>query len=203
MSVTDIDVKRNTVPEQWAGETWETATAGAYTAFGADLEKGEMLIGVPFLLVKATFRPGDYLNSVTGTKGAYVSLDAIIAPQRDLDKALARKRITAEQHASLDPGEQIIFNEGGTGVYRQIVKFLHDTGRITFASDLPEGGAYGESCLDTPIGEWDVDQSAEFRRDDDERPTVAFSIRLLCPRGLRSSEYENEATKTGLTRYIA
>jgi hypothetical protein len=194
-----------TAPPVYQGESWETLTAEAHEVFGADLEKGDQLIGVPMCLIMATFRKGDITNVKTGEKGFYVSLDTIIAPQAEIDKAYKRGRITAENMDMLSPGEHLVFNEGGTGVYRQIVAYLEATGRIKITSDLPTEGAFGESRHDISPAEWDVDESAEFKRGDDGQLAVAFSIRLLCPRGLRASDYENEYTPSGKssrTRYI-
>jgi hypothetical protein len=191
-----------TAPPVYQGESWKTLTADAHEVFGADLEKGDQLTGVPMCLIMATFRRGDITSVKTGVKGFYVSLDTIIAPKADLDKAFRRGRITAENMDTLSPGEHLVFNEGGTGVYRQIVAYLEASGRIKITSDLPAEGVYGESRFDISPETWEVDESAEFKRGDDGQLAVAFSIRLLCPRGLRASDYENEYTKTGRTRYI-
>jgi hypothetical protein len=190
------------VPGIYQGESWEILTADAHEVFGADLEKGDQLVGVPMCLIMATFRRGDITNVNTGEKGFYVSLDTIIAPPKDLERAYRRNKITAENYDLLTPGEHLVFNEGGTGVYRQIVAYLEATDRIKITSELPAEGGYGESRHDISPENWQVDQSAEFKRGDDGQFAVAFSIRLLCPRGLRASDYENEYTKSGRTRYI-
>ena len=190
------------VPGIYQGESWETLTAEAHEVFGADLEKGDQLVGVPMCIIMATFRRGDITNVKTGEKGFYVSLDTIIAPEKDLEKAYRRGKITAENRELLTAGEHLVFNEGGTGVYRQIVAYLEATDRIKITSELPAEGAYGESRHDLSPENWSVDQSAEFKRGDDGQFAVSFSIRLLCPRGLRASDYENEYTKSGRTRYI-
>lgn len=188
----------------YKGEDWETLTAGAAEVFGADLEHGAQLLGVPQCLIMATFRRGDYTDKF-GVKGFYVSLDTIIGPIAEIEKGIKRGRIPADlaDYAKDCAGEHLVVNEGGTGIYRQIVAYLEATGRVDLKSDLPAEGAYGESRHDISPAEWTVDDTAEFRVGDDGQLAMAFSIRLLCPRGFRSSEYANEYTKTGVTRYIA
>jgi hypothetical protein len=187
--VSDEIATVSNAPAKYHGEDW------------ADLEQGQALIGVPMCLIQATFRRGDFADK-DGVKGFYVSLDTIVAPEEEIARAVRRKRIP-DDAVYVEPGEHLVFNEGGTGVYRQIVAYLESQGRILIKSDLPAEGAYGESRFDiTPAG-WDVDESADFKVGEDGQLALAFSIRLLCPRGLRSSEYENQYTKSGVTRYIA
>jgi hypothetical protein len=185
-------------PARYHGEDWAELTRDAHEVFGADLEQGEMLIGVPMCLIQATFRRGDFADK-DGVKGFYVSLDTIVAPAEELARAARRKGITPY----VQPGEHLVFNEGGTGVYRQIVAYLESQGRILIKSDLPAEGAYGESRFDITPADWDVDESANFKTGEDGQLALAFSIRLLCPRGLRTSEYKNQYTQSGVTRYIA
>lgn len=201
--MSDIDTTTPTysVP-LWRGGTWEELTADAHVAFGADLEQGDHLVGVPFAMVKATFRPGDYLNAKTGLRGAYVSLDSVIGTAHDIARAVRRGRITQDQADLFEPGEQVVFNEGGTGVYRQVVGYLESLGRIRIDSELPQEGPYGDSRFDIDPGKWTVAADTEQRYGPDGEPTLGFNIRLVCPRGLRASDYTNDYTQTGRTRYI-
>lgn len=190
------------VPAMYRGEDWNTLVAESRHVFGADLEKGDLLIGVPMCLIMATYRRGDYVDR-TGTKGYYVSLDAITGDEEEFGKAIRRKRIPEENLGLVGPGEHLVFNEGGTGVYRQITAFLEETGRIKITSELPKEGAYGDTRYDVSPAEWDVDDSAELKHDEESGSlALAFSIRLLCPRGLRSSDYANEWSKQARTRYL-
>jgi len=181
---------------------WADVTQDADRVDGADLERGANLIGVPMCITKAVFRQGGFLNQ--GITGWYVSLEAVIAPAVEIARAYRRGRIPEDTELTVQPGEDIVFNEGGTGVYRQIVQYLEAKGLVT----LPEGpelGKYGDSRFDTLPPEWTVNvediQSVTRIGPDGER-TLTFDIKLLCPRGLRSSEYENEYTKQGVTRYL-
>lgn len=181
---------------------WADTVQGADRVDGADLERGANLIGVPFCITRAVFRQGDFLNQ--GITGWYVSLEAVIAPAMEIARALRRGRIPEGTELTVEPGEDVVFNEGGTGVYRQIVAYLEAKKLITLP-DGPEQGKYGESRFDTLPPEWTVnveDIHSVVRIGPDGERTVTFDIRLLCPRGLRSSEYENEYTKQGVTRYL-
>jgi hypothetical protein len=176
---------------------WAEVTREADTVEGADLEKGANLIGVPFCITKAVFREGDFLNQ--GVTGWYVSLEALIAPAREVARAYQRGRIPEGTALSVEPGESIIFNEGGTGVYRQVIAYLEAKGMVKLPDpDKPEGGSWGESRYDAIPSNW-PEHSGIFG----PNAEVIFDIRLLCPRGLRQSEYENEHTKQGVTRYLA
>jgi hypothetical protein len=190
----------------WTGGDWEDVTDGADEVAGADLEKGQFLIGVPMCLILATFRQGDIKSNITNELGWYVSLDTIIAPAHEIARAFRRNRIPEENKTSLpEPGERLVFNEGGTGVYRQIVNYLEVKGFIRINSDFPAEGPYGKSRHDVLPPEWEIREdlkASALKIGDDGIPTVQFNIRLLCPRGLRSSKYENEWTKTAETRYI-
>lgn len=189
----------------WTGGSWEDVTRDADEVFGADLEKGNTLIGVPMCIIRATFRQGDFLNAKIDDKGWYVSLDTIIGPDDEIRRAIRRDRIPEANRENLpEAGEHLVFNEGGTGVYRQMVEYLVNKGRILIKSDKPEQGAYGESRYDILPPEWEYPATGyELRFDNDGNPVVSFEVRLLCPRGLRLSEYENEYTKQGETRYFA
>lgn len=198
MTGSDI-VQGHSLPQPYAGEDWETLTRQADEVFGADLEKGDTLIGVPFLIVRATYRLGDITSPVTKVKGYYVSLDLIVGPAADLARAVRRGRVT--EPLSVEPGEHLIINEGGTGAYRQVTEYLESRGQI----ELPEGpasGAYGISRFDAPLSKWGITGNRKIS-DDGEILSAEFDIRLYCPRGLRSSEYTNDYTQSGKTRYIA
>jgi hypothetical protein len=200
--VTPASVAVHNPPSPYRGEDWETLVSTGQEVFGADLEAGDNLIGMPFVIVAATFRPSDIARPGTKGTGDYVSLDIVIGPDNEIQRGVRRKRISAESAQLFDPGEHLIFNEGGTGVYRQIVAYLESMDWIK----LPEGpdqGAYGESRYDTPVSAWQIDRDAATATvGTDGRLTVVFNLRLICPRGLRASDYENEFTKAGRTRYI-
>jgi hypothetical protein len=208
MTGTDIEstaAEAVAFPAYRGTESWTDLASGAVVAPGADLIPGNLLAGVPFIITSATFRPSDYKNAATGVTPHYVSLEIVSGDETEFAKARKRGRIT--DACPIDPGEELIFNEGGTGVYRQIVAAFEAFGWIA----LPEGpleGPYGQSRLDTPPGAWTytdaiVAADVQVRFDGDGSPVVSAPLRILARRGLRVSEYENDYTKEGVTRYLA
>jgi hypothetical protein len=182
---------------------WRNLTSDALEISGGDLERGDSLVGVPFCITGLKFWRGDYQRSdIEGKNGDVVAVYIVVAPQSEILRGIRRNRIAVP--LSVEPGEVLVFNEAGTGMYRQLVSILEAQGMIT----LPEGpgeGTYGESRFDTPIDEWEyANLPAISYADygDSKRPTADFQIKILCPRGLRVSDYENEHTKQGRTRYI-
>jgi hypothetical protein len=199
---TDVAV---TLPEwtPYRGQSWDDLISDAAVASGADLVKGDLLIGVPFVTTSVTFRIGDYADAATRVKGPYANIEIVTADAAAFARAVKRGRI-ADDHNGFDPGEELIFNEGGTGVYREAVAMWRDLGWIR----LPEGedgGKHGESVLDTPLGEWLIVNGGPVvvGADGEGSPVYSAPTRLYCKRGLRVSEYENDYTKEGRTRYFA
>jgi hypothetical protein len=187
------------VDEWWATEADEVE--------GHDLLRDDALydlVGVPFVGLKAIFRDGIQRKGAK-YRDDYVSLELRVAPTQtilaSLSRIQARRRsfdvpeLTAEQLASL-PGEQLVINDGSTGLYRQIVEYLAAKELIT----LPEGdeqGEKGETIFDLPRSQWvkGTDEATE-----------GIEIRLRCSRGLRFSDYSNEYTgdnEKARTWYIA
>lgn len=196
---TEIDNAITFRPYQ--GETYTELVATAAVIPGGDLVKGDLLIGVPFVVTAMTFRTGDYMNAATKVTGAYVTIECVTGDEAAFARALRRGRITED--CPFDPEEQIIFNEGGTGAYREAVETWEKLGWITLPEG-PEGGQSGASRFDTPIGKWELRAGfpGYVSADGQGEPVYHAPVRLSCPRGLRVSEYENDFTKEGRTRYF-
>lgn len=203
---TDIaEVSENVRFDRYTNQGWTDLVSGAAVVPGADLVPGGILKGVPFVITSATFRPGDYLSPVTGIKPHYVSLEIVTGDEAAFRQAVKRGRITDE--CGIDPGEELVFNEAGTGVYRQIVSAFEAFGWIILP-DGPLEGPYGTSRMDTSPEDWEVTElgagsGVDVRFDNEGRTVVTASIWLHAKRGLRISEYENDFTKEGITRYLA
>jgi hypothetical protein len=200
MSTTEIARLPEWTP--YTGQTWDELVQDAAVSPGADLVKGDLLIGVPFVTTSVTFRIGDYADAVTRLKGPYASIEIVTGDAASFARALKRGRI--DDACPIDPLEELIFNEGGTGVYRQAVAAWEDLGWIV----LPDGqreGVHGASNLDTPLSEWLISNGAPVTvgADGEGNPVYSAATRLYCKRGLRVSEYENDYTKEGRTRYFA
>jgi hypothetical protein len=182
-------------------EWWGTPEADEVE--GYDLLKDDALfelVGVPFMATKAIFRDGIQAKGAEW-RSDYVSLELRTAPEsvirRDLPRILSRRKaagLDGKDFASVGD-EQLVINDGSTGIYRQVVQYLAAKGKIT----LPEGeeeGEKGESIYDLPRSQW---------LSGAEEATEGIEITLRCSRGLRFSEYENEYTGDGKARtwYIA
>src|SRR5215469_13336995 len=98
-------------------QSWDMATRDADQVLGHDLAKDEILdalVGVPFLITRMTFHPGE-----AGKREAYVSCEVQLAPRPEME----RRRVNLAM-LPFDPGELVVFNDGSTGVYRQCVAYL-------------------------------------------------------------------------------
>lgn len=169
---------------------------------GNELVKDEtlqMLEGVPFLITHVTFRRS--FRSIQNKELwlAYVSCEAIVADEQYLTTYNKLDRLEGKPFR---PGEHIVFNDGSTGIFRQIVKYLEGKGYIQL-HDGPEEGAKEVCKYDAPPSEWPDVHYGDVRFQEEGFAEYRAEIRLLCPRGLRTSEYSNDYTDDGTTHYIA
>ena len=186
--------------EPYAGQGYAELSRGAAVIPGGDLVKGDLLIGVPFVITAMTFRTGDYMNAATKLNGPYVTVECLTGDETAFARAVKRGRVTGD--CPFGPEEEILFNEGGTGAYRQCVQVWEACQWIVLP-DGPNGGEYGVSRFDSPLGTWTVTSDiVTTGADSDGQVVYSAPVRLLCPRGLRVSEYENQFTKEGRTRYF-
>lgn len=184
------------VPSQPAlTDEWDRLTVGADAIEGFDLQKDKsVLIGVPFLITGITVRPGIKRNKQPTN---YVSAECVVAPARIIAQRVSSGRITAAAAGRVTPLERIVMNDGSTGFCRQITAYLAAGGYITLP-DGPDGGAAGESRFDTFYEEWTINHGGTLL----DNGHVHFTVKLRCDRGLRVSEYENEAGESN-TYYLA
>lgn len=186
------------VPYIPGAEDWESTSD---QVAGHDLAKDQLLdalVNVPFKVTALTFRRGTKKPGVEWDP-AYVSCETVIAPEH----VLKRRRVDMSM-MPFEPDSQVVFNDGSTGIYRQIVAYLAAKGIISIPETLPEAGGYGETRYDLPPSEWSEIHAGELTYSDDGFAEYVVSIRLTCPRGLRLSEYENDYNPSGnKTRYLA
>lgn len=174
-------------------DTVETAEwlAGADVIEGFDLEQDKAnLCGVPFKVLAAVFRNGK-TDKKTQRIYNYASVEIEIGPAAVVGKA-ARRRANNPNLSVIEPGERLVFNDGSTGVCRQLVSYLHAKGLIT-VPEGPENGGAGESRYDTYRSEWRVN-GVPVPAEDALR--VEIPNGLVCLRGLRVSEYDTDGQET-------
>lgn len=195
MSKTPALARSEIQPFNVNSETWEDSEALADVVQGADLLRGDAadkLMGVPFIITRAVFREGVQRPGVS-YRDDYVSCEAIVAPAEVLKDRARRGRLDLDT-ISVDPGEQIVFNDGSTGIYRQMVQYLYLKMLLALPDPLVMEGGKGVCSFDLPRSQWTKGA---------EDGTAGFNIRLKCPRGLRYSDYTNEYNPDGSrTRYI-
>lgn len=191
-------------------QSWDDLVSESTQVLGFDLTKDEYLdnlVGVPFIILRATFTQGFMRGQVQAAK---VSCECLVAPKLDLHK-IAQMRSANDLPALTDPelelpqpSATIVFNDGSTGIYRQVVEHLEMTGRIT----LPDGernGRMGETVLDLPPSGWArIHDEEEFWIDDSGFMRYRGNMRFMAPRGLRISKYPSDYNPSGgKTRYLA
>lgn len=164
------------------------------------------LVGVPFGAFRVIYREGIQRKGAKW-RDDYVSVETRVAPAQIMAAVagrIATRRAAAARSLKLSelpvpaafPDEQLVINDGSTGLYRQITGYLHAKELIK----LPEGdveGGKGDSIYDLPRSQWLAGA---------EEASKGIDINMRCSRGLRFSDYENDYTTPGeqaRTWYIA
>lgn len=176
-----------------AGMSYAELMTQADAIVGHDLERDKLsLVGIPFVITGVVYRDGILRNKQPTN---YLSVEIVIADGPTLARAVQRGRLSVEQANRFLPNEMVVFNDGSTGIARQVTAYLHGKGLIT-VPEGPNDGAVGES-------RWDVYRAQWAKGYDVDNPNPRFDIILSCPRGLRVSEYTNTDGLDGDTFYLA
>lgn len=186
---------------EYTGGDFSSLFSNADEKVGFDLLEDELfdeLVGVPFGILKGTFRPGN-LNAVTKREGAYVSLECMIGDEESL-----KQRKIDVSTKPFAPGGLVVVNDGSTGIYRDFVKYLWRKEYIKLPSPIVESGPSGTCSFDLRPDEWEEIFVGSGHADENGFVHYSVNVRLRCPRGIRISDgYSNEYTKDGKTRYLA
>ena len=183
-----------------AGMSFAELAAGADTIPGYDLEQDKAaLLSVPHLIMSFTFRDGIMRNKMSTN---YVSIEAIIADGPTLAQRVKSGRLAADAASRIIPNDAIVYNDGSTGICRQVVAYLHNVGMIT-VPDGPDGGEAGESRFDTYRAAWKLRTPDGGWRPATADDSFRFDVRLLVQRGLRLSEYDANGIEGSTTYYLA
>jgi hypothetical protein len=160
-------------------------------------EEFDTLVGVPFVITKLINRQGEAIGN--GHEGAYFSHEAVIAPEDVLNKF-----VKDLSKIAVAPGEHVVFNDGSTGIYRQIVQYLVGHGFIELPSPVIVNGKSGESTFDLPPEKWANfnPNAGDLRFDVNGAAIYTAHVRISCARGTRVSGYDAEGIGKAQTRYL-
>lgn len=198
-----VESRQSHLPYNPALNSWAELRGAADEVLGYDLAKDQLfdaLERVPFIITCITSRPGTVRRDKTGVdkQYSYFSHECVIAPEEDL----VRRRIDLST-LPFRGGDHVVFNDGSTGIRRQVVQYLAAKEYIV----LPQGdtnGPFGESVYDLPPGDWAEINVGESTFDTDGFLNYQCDVRLFAPRGLRISEYDSDFNPDGgKTRYLA
>lgn len=173
------------------------------------------LIGCPLAITRLTYRQGDITQKGETEPGPYVSVEMVLGNEtwftrrRVVEKWSRDAKRSGGNPFPFFPEDGLVYNDGSTGIYRQVTEYLDQKGFIVVGGDLPAGGPKGESKYDLAPHHWADFNVGEFRLNDDGFGLYEIDLTadgrspLFCVRGFRVSEYENQFTKEGATYYLA
>lgn len=177
----------------------ELAEMQAYVLDGfSELDKAELL-GVPHIITGVT-----YWLPKPKQRG-FIAVEATIASPHILGEAVRRgwiKGVTDMATLRFSPNERIVYNDGGTGVRRQITKQLQKHGLIDVGhADMDD------TRFDLPWTQWNSFSESREQGDKGLVPSLEHNhvgdpLIIFAMRGLSVSEYSNEHTDEGKTYYI-
>lgn len=212
------DIIDSTAIEQPAGQLslWDQAMARQPSAvfqhrrlLSRDSEFNKYsLLGVPFVITGITYQPGDEET------GSFVSLECTIAPYSAIDANARASRIPGSGTADhwieaykVQPLEEIVLNDGGKGIKRQITKQLHNAGLIVVHPD-----ARADRDFDLDWQSWTSYSQSETRVDknDAEYTVPHFTVDqhgqpllMVAMHGLRASKDPDAPASHSDTFYLS
>lgn len=174
---------------------------------GGAVIRPAVLEGIPFGIISITYREG-FTRVIKGNKlkGDYASLELMIADEKTLNECGIDWK-----NRGIKPLDVRILNDGGTGIRRQMSRYLHirSYAMITEVGEdmITENGALGESDYDIPFAHWVKHLKGELSKAQDGTNIyeVEFDRMVVANRGTRGSRYENPAKKGEIieTWYLA
>lgn len=205
MSELDVfaDVPGKDLADMSFDEILAASPGGVFSIPGTELVDKPDLLGIPFIITKLTFQPVAEPTAKVKNPTSFVSIEATVADEARLMLQIQRRKVPNVDNIDqlmFEPGARIVFNDGSTGVYRQLVTLLATYGIIT----LPDAGSkeaeYGDitNVYDLPWTKWiSCSQMDTLKEDGEARPVITNNqngdpFRLVCRRGLYVSTYTNE-----------
>lgn len=185
----------------------ELAAMDTIRLTGLSLVSKEELLGVPHIITRTT-----YWMPKKDQKGM-VSVEATVASADYLKYAITRgwiPNIETPDDLRILPSERIVYNDGGTGIRRQLTGLAHDAGAI----DVGHEDMDNLLRFDIPWPEWDSFMDSRYQSQEVgmvptvfryPHPTEEGSYRPFLAkvdRGLRVSRYSNEHADDVETFYL-
>jgi len=163
------------------------------------VEDKMLLIGVPHIIIGVTYQ----MPTPARPRG-YVSLRGFIANAEKLAEARSRRWIPGE--CPFSPEERIVYNDGSTGIRRQITELLDKWNLIDVGNDDFEPSADCGSKYDLPWTDWRSFDQVEVQGEN-MVPGITKNhngnlFTLNVARGLRVSEYSNDKVDDAKTFYL-
>lgn len=196
--MSDIEVQQQIMDLDLA-DVWANPSQHVAAVFDeGDIERDKTrLIGVPFVITRVI-----YHSELKFPKG-YLTAHGSIAPREYLEDAIKRGWIPDVDTVSdllFKPGETIKFNDGSTGIRRQVTRVLHNLGAIDI------GATESHEDFDRPWDEWEsFTQSTQENGEVDKKtkevekidvpditvnPRTGGPLVIMCRHGLRASWME-------------
>lgn len=186
-----------------------------YSLDSTGLLPKEILIGVPFVITGITYQAVPVAPKGKDQPRGFVSVEATIGDVPALSRAVQRRQVpnvNAVEELAVDPEERIVFNDGSTGIRRQLTNLL-DSFDIITVGGTPTGDRRTDKRFDTP---WSIGDKVQWEsageqwRDQGDNPPVPYICQnhngnaLLIParRGLRVSQYSDELFGDAETYYL-
>lgn len=157
----------------------QLALEAQYFSKGFRLIDKNELLGVPFVIIGVTYRDGFRNGPILGD---YISVEAVVADKDTMSSPQVRHQV-GDRDLTVYPNEAVVFNDGGTGIRRDLTELFSNMGLID--PGLP---AKDQNRYDRPMSLWaeGADLAASGINADDKGNV----FRYIAMRGLRVSKYE-------------
>lgn len=179
---------------------------------GVSLVDKNDLLGVPHVITALTFQRPKAAKKGEDVQRGFVSVEATVAGEDVLRRVVARKlcpNIDSVDSLLVDPNERIVYNDGSTGIRRQLVKLLHSFGIVNVGAAIATDAGFDEPYMgwvDIPDQHW----TQQGTDDDGVAITVprietnhnGEPLRIHVRRGLYVSVYNNDYADDAKTYYL-
>ncbi len=177
---------------------------GATVIQSATLEQDKMsLIGVPMVITRVTYRP-----RAAKMERGYVSVEAVIGDVPHILQAVTRGWIPGVERIvdfPFSPEELIVFNDGSTGIRRQLTFLLHGAGELNIGKYKETSRVGVDSAFDRDWSQWESFKTATIQKVNDAEIEIPDfqGLQIFAPHGLRVSEYTADGVGDATTFYLA